>query len=293
MNATPVFATQRSAAYDGRLETLRGGALSTEQPRHTKGKPASSVKLRKILSNIGVTPIIAALVVLTLVHHRETIQSCFDGGKFRAAIIRQLNNIASKGNVGLLIYTCGFVFWEACGLPTAVVEPAAGMAFGFQRGLWGSFVGKSAGSLLAFALGRTQLSHVVEEKMGQNEKFTLIERGVARHPLRSALVVRYSPFPELVKNFALSVTPPVTYPLFATAIAIHGLPFSILWAALGHDGNLRLRAAEEGETMPANRVLRGLLAFVTFFGFVVSPALTGWWLADVGREKKKTKVDGG
>jgi len=39
-----------------------------------------------------------------------------------------------------------------------------------------------------------------------------------------------------------------------------------------------------GETMAANVVLNSLLIFVTVFGFVVSPAITGWWLADLRKE---------
>jgi len=189
------------------------------------------------------------------------------------------------GDKGLILYTSGFVFWEACGLPTAVVETAAGMAFGFRRGVLGSFVGKTCGSLLAFALGRTLLADAAGERMGQTKSFELIERLVTENPMRSAVVVRYSPFPQLIKNFALSVTKSVTYSMFLIAIVIHGFPFSLLWAALGEDSSLRLQAAEVGEMMPTNFILNGLLVFVTVFGFVISPAVTGWWLTDFGSER--------
>ena len=158
------------------------------------------------------------------------------------------------------------------------------MAFGFKGGFIGSFVGKTCGSLLAFTLGRTLLSSIVGEKMEENDIFGLVERGVQRHPIRSSLIVRYSPFPQLIKNFALSLTTPVTFPIFLLAISIHGLPFSLLWAALGNDSSMRLRASEVGETMAANLVLNSLLIFVTVVGFVISPAITGWWLADLRKE---------
>lgn len=169
-------------------------------------------------------------------------------------------------------------------LPTSVVETAAAAAFGFKGGLIGSFVGKTCGSILAFTLGRTLLSNVVGEKMEENDVFGLVERGVQRHPVKSSLIVRYSPFPQLIKNFALSLTKPVTFPIFLLAICIHGFPFSLLWAALGNDSSMRLRASEMGESMAANVVLNSLLVFVTVFGFVVSPAITGWWLADLRNE---------
>jgi hypothetical protein len=44
---------------------------------------------------------------------------------------------------------------------------------------------------------------------------------------------------------------------------------------------MRLRASEMGESMTTNVVLNSILVFVTIFGFVVSPAITGWWLADL------------
>jgi uncharacterized membrane protein YdjX (TVP38/TMEM64 family) len=186
------------------------------------------------------------------------------------------------------MYTLGFILWETCGLPTSVVETAAGMAFGFQRGLLGSFVGKTLGSILAFQLGRTLCQSFVEQTLRQNETLELINAGVARHPMRSALIVRYSVFPQLIKNYGLSVTRPVSLPMFILAIFIHGLPFSILWAALGHDSSLRLRAEEGGgETLDVNWLLNGCLVFVTVFGFVVSPVVTGWWLADLKRDEKK------
>ena len=157
---------------------------------------------------------------------KSTLSTFFDKERFRSAIINNLNNIASKGNVGLFIYTIGFIFYETCGMPTSVVETCAGMAFGFQNGLICSFIGKTCGSILAFTLGRTLLSNYVGNKMKDNESFSLIERGVAKNPTQSALIVRYSPFPQLIKNFSLSLTKSVSYPIFLLAILIHGLPFS-------------------------------------------------------------------
>lgn len=271
------------------LTQCRGGALFTNNDNNNNQQellPSSQTYNNNKASTIkSILTTTSILTIATLSYlHRDTIQTFFDREKFRTAIIQTLNNIASKGHKGLLLYAVGFMFWECCGLPTSVVETAAGMAFGFKDGLIGSFVGKTCGSLLAFTLGRTLLSSVVGEKMEENDIFGLVERGVQRHPIRSSLIVRYSPFPQLIKNFALSLTTPVTFPIFLLAISIHGLPFSLLWAALGNDSSLRLRASEVGETMAANVVLNSLLIFVTVFGFVVSPAITGWWLADLRKE---------
>ena len=217
-----------------------------------------------------------AIAILGIIN-RDNISSSLS----KASIIHKMNNIASHGNAGLVLYACGFAIWEVCGLPTSIVESAAGMAFGLRRGLLGSFVGKSCGSCIAFALGRTLLSNVVSRRMEGTEPYETVVRGAARNPIRAAFVVRYSVFPQLVKNFGMSLCRPVSFSTFFLSIMVHGFPFSLLWAALGQDAGLRLRASEAGMEMAANILLNGLLAFVTVFGFVVSPTITGLWLADL------------
>ncbi|KAL7531333.1 hypothetical protein ACHAXR_003983, partial [Thalassiosira sp. AJA248-18] len=273
------------------LKQLRGGAGGDAKSLSSKTSNEDAVgttnKSRNQAVKVGTAAIAILAIALSILQWdtlKSSLSTFFDREKFRTTIIQTLNGIASKGNKGLFMYTFGFLWWEVCGLPTSVVETAAGMAFGFKKGLLCSFVGKTCGSIVAFTLGRTLLINSVGKKMEENKSFELVERGVARDPMLSALVIRYSPFPQLIKNFMLSVTKPVTYPIFILAISIHGFPFSLLWAALGNDSSLRLRASEAGETMAANVILNGLLVFVTIFGFVVSPAVTGWWLAKLRKE---------
>ncbi len=263
------------------LEVLRGGDTKNSQELASSSRDKNSNNNNNVVIRNTITAT-GLICITTLTYlHRGTIKTFFDREKFRTAIIQTLNDVASQGHRGLLLYTIGFVFWECCGLPTSVVETAAGMAFGFQKGLLGSFIGKTCGSILAFTLGRTLLSDVVGKKMDENETFGLIQEGVQKKPFQSALILRYSPFPQLIKNFALSITKPITFPIFIVAISIHGFPFSLLWAALGHDSSMRLRASEMGESMTTNVVLNSILVFVTIFGFVVSPAITAGWLADL------------
>jgi uncharacterized membrane protein YdjX (TVP38/TMEM64 family) len=257
-------------------DTKNSQELASSSSRDKNNNNNNNVVIRNTITATG----LICITTLTYLHW-GTIQTFFNREKFRTAIIQTLNDVASQGHRGLLLYTIGFVFWECCGLPTSVVETAAGMAFGFHKGLLGSFIGKTCGSILAFTLGRTLLSDVVGNKMDENETFGLIQEGVQKKPFQSALILRYSPFPQLIKNFALSITKPVTFPIFIVAISIHGFPFSLLWAALGHDSSMRLRASEMGESMTTNVVLNSILVFVTIFGFVVSPAITGWWLTDL------------
>lgn len=264
---------------------LRGGAASNRQskaltPTHQR-KP-NNILLPTAIAVLSITILFSLLNWETLVISLSTF---FDREKFRSSIINTLNSISAKGTQGLLLYTFGFIFWETCGLPTSVVETAAGMAFGFKNGLFCSFVGKTLGSVLAFVLGRSACHSLVKKQLEENEVLELMEKSVALNPIRSAMIIRYSPFPQLIKNFGLSMMEAVNLPVFLMAICVHGFPFSVLWASLGYDSSLRLRAEEVGEGLDVNWVLNGALVFVTVFGFVVSPLITGWWLAGLRKEK--------
>ena len=101
------------------------------------------------IRSILVFAISATITQLIAVHYtqiKSILLPFFDKEKFRTSIIQLLNSIASRGNLGLVLYTFGFVFYETCGLPTSVVETAAGMAFGMKHGLMCSFIGKTCGS---------------------------------------------------------------------------------------------------------------------------------------------------
>ena len=101
------------------------------------------------IRSILVFAISATITHLIAVHYtqiKSILLAFFDKEKFRTSIIQLLNSIASRGNLGLVLYTFGFVFYETCGLPTSVVETAAGMAFGMKHGLMCSFIGKTCGS---------------------------------------------------------------------------------------------------------------------------------------------------
>ncbi|KAL7525411.1 hypothetical protein ACHAWF_001349 [Thalassiosira exigua] len=268
-----------------------GDAGPVTRPSTGKDEPSSSSASRskatvRIASVAAVALLSVLLAKLDYAALKSSAATLFDRKKFRVALLQTLNDVASKGNRGLLLYAFGFVWWEVCGLPTSVVETAAGMAFGYKRGLLGSFAGKTCGSIVAFLLGRTLLAEAAGRRMEGVKAFGSIERGMARNPVWGTMVVRYSPFPQFLKNFSLSVTRSVKFPLFLLAIFVHGFPFSMLWAALGEDSARRLRASDAGEVMAANKVLNGLLVFVTVFGFVVSPAVTGWWLADNMRREE-------
>jgi len=132
------------------------------------------------------------------------------------------------------------------------------------------------------------LYDTAKKRFSRSEIFALIEKSVEKKPLRSALFMRYSSFPELMKNFGLSVVP--LHPIyFTTAILVHGVPYSLLWSYVGEETKKRLNAQVDS-TSEYSKFYNGILLFSGLFGVIVSPAVVAFWIRDMKKDydaKKK------
>ena len=59
-----------------------------------------------------------------------------------------------------------------------------------------------------------------------------MEESIKNNPIGIAYMVRYFPFPELMKNLGLSITS-ISMTSFAIASFIQQLPFTVLWCLVG------------------------------------------------------------
>ena len=135
--------------------------------------------------------------------------------------------------------------------------------------------------MIAFFLGRLFFRDILKRRFASNEIFTLLEGSIAEKPIRSSLYMRYSSFPEFVKNFSLAVMP--LHPsIFALAIFIHGVPYSLLWAFIGDETKRRLDPVEGHR--PHSNLYEGLLIFSTIFGIIGSPAIVAYWIKDMKKD---------
>jgi uncharacterized membrane protein YdjX (TVP38/TMEM64 family) len=186
----------------------------------------------------------------------------------------------------LLMYAGGMAVWELLGLSTIPVESAAGMVFGWKGGIY-SAAGKFVGAITAFAIGRYLIAEQVSEKFQNNELFQLVNAkptgNMAEHvhpPLMTAFLMKFSCFPELVKNFGSSLLPVISPWMFALATAVHGGGFSMLWTWLGVDTAGKLEAASSVSSGGGARIAVLVAAFV---GVVLTPMLMAWWVRDLKR----------
>jgi uncharacterized membrane protein YdjX (TVP38/TMEM64 family) len=187
----------------------------------------------------------------------------------------------------LAMYSAGMAVWEMAGLSTIPVETAAGMVFGFRYAAAASWIGKLAGAMTAFAAGRTVLaSHITSHKaFSENTVFQLLNAtsstdGAHTHPpLLTSFFMKFSCFPELVKNLGCSLIPVIKPWMFLLVTAVHGGAFTLIWTWLGVDTAARMQNA----ALAVNRQLHTALVLTMFTGGVLTPLVMAWWIRDLKR----------
>eukprot|EP01083_Nonionella_stella_P215567 775721_1 len=159
---------------------------------------------------------------------------------------------------------------------TTPMETAAGMAFPLQKAIPLSAIGKITGAFCQYALAKYLFSDYARKKMKNNEWMDKINGSFKSHPYRVALIWRFSPLPEFVKNIGPALVPTLRTKYQILAILTHGLPFTVLWSCMGSEA---ARVARGGQ---ASLLLKRTVAVITWVGLVVSPTLFGLWVKGLG-----------
>lgn len=232
----------------------------------------------------------------------------------------------------LAMYAAGMTVWEALGLSTIPVETAAAMVFGWKA-WWPSALGKLLGASLAFALGKTILSGPAQRRLlqptsgGTNVWSQLIAppsssatgSGVdhatlspavtpAHPPLVTALCLKFSCFPEVIKNVGSGLVSSIHPWHFVAATMFHGWSFTTLWTAVGVHAASNMKqtvpfpaaatvaatttssssAAAAMATVSTPLALRLMMVLTLLIGVVGSPVLMAWWIRDLQRHASET-----
>ena len=160
------------------------------------------------------------------------------------------------------------------------------MAFGALPGIVASGSGKFLGALLAFLLARYKFTEPVKKRMETNELLSLMEESIEERPFRVALLCRFSPLPELVKNAGIGVLP-VPTKWFIASLILHGFSFTCLWTCMGAETARVLRGMEPSST------LKLLITGATWIG-CSAPIMIGLWiksLKDMQRERREKEMN--
>ena len=198
-------------------------------------------------------------------------------------LITTLDRLNAAGPTGLLIYAVAFLVWEMTFGMTTPVETSAGMAFGVGPGILASGIAKFTGALLTFLLARYRFKQKMQQRMQGNELLELMEESIQETPFRVALLCRFSPLPEFVKNAGMGILP-LPRRWFIASLLIHGFSFTCLWTCVGAEtANVLLRG------MPPSSTLKVLLTGATWIGFGAPVGITLWIksLKDKQRERRR------
>lgn len=275
------FLPCKMSIFSPLLNHMRGG---TSTPSNPAVLPTTRPGVVQIPSNnikrvaIYVTTTIVATHLIY--SNRSILAKLFDKTYLQYTVLELLQSTKQHGSFGIIIYILGMALWETIGISTIPVETAAGMAFGWIA-ILASTAGKLLGASIAFAMGRGLLSDMVQTKFADNEILLLVRHAVKQHPLRTALLMKYSCFPGTIKNFGSSLFSEIQYWMFALATVVHGGPFTCVWTWLGIDTAKRL-AALDG-IVPVNQGLQLALAVCMVVGLVLCPMLMAWWIRDMKR----------
>lgn len=224
----------------------------------------------------------------------------------RAALLSSLDGLSRSGSKGMVLYAVGFLFWTMTMGMTTPIETAAGMAFPLSKAIPLSLVGKIGGALGAYLLTKYVLTDWVRSKImsvddgtsnvtdGDNqcevdsakcskygEWMIKIDKSFESNPLGVALIWRFSPLPEIVKNIGPALSPKSRTQHQILATLLHGVPFTVLWSVMGHEAGLVARGGKESV------ILKRLVAGIMWVGLVVSPSAFGWWLKSLGEDGDK------
>jgi uncharacterized membrane protein YdjX (TVP38/TMEM64 family) len=254
--------------------TLRVVALEAISPKNLLNDDDKNEETTTLLSKKRVRVLLTrTLLLLTTalcILKRHAILS-FLGFVKNEWLFTTLDRLSAAGPIGLIVYGIAFFIWEMTFGITTPVETAAGMAFGPLPAIVASGFGKIGGAYTAFLLSRYIFYETVHEKVQQNELLGLMEESIHEHPLRIALLSRFSPLPEFAKNCGMGVLE-VPKRTFLASLLLHGGFFTLLWSFMGAE---TVRVMRNGGA--PSSLLKILVSMATWIG-IGAQFLIGWWL---------------
>jgi uncharacterized membrane protein YdjX (TVP38/TMEM64 family) len=218
-------------------------------------------------------------------------------------LVTTLLRLNAAGPLGLVLYTLAFLVWEMTFGMTTPVEVASGMAFGAVPAIIANGIGKTGGAVMTFLLAQHVFSKRLETYIQENEMLSLMQESIQEMPLRVALLCRFSPLPELVKNAGMGVmaaaaaSRPHQSSLsqksnsdnnqiprsFFASLVLHGFSFTCLWTCLGAETARVLLHSQ-----PPSAMLKTLVTGATWIG-VAAPVLIGIWIKSLQDKQQERR----
>jgi len=233
----------------------------------SSGSPAtrqtSEDRLKKLASRSALAVAVAGLIV-----YRKPVLAFLNYVR-SDWLYATLGRLESAGPVGLLVYGVAFFLWECTLGITTPVETAAGIAFGSTKAILATGTAKFLGAITSFLIGRYYLHDKVEPFVREQELLQLVQASMQETPFRVALLLRFAPLPEFVKNYGIAVLP-LPLRTFALTTFLHGIPFTCLWSSLGGETARVMKGASPSKS------LKVLMAAAFWIGIGAQMGMAYW-----------------
>lgn len=144
---------------------------------------------------------------------------------------------AHLGWLGVLGFAGATVLLQMVLIPLSPAGLAAGMGFGFFRGLIAITLGTNLGAAVNFLISRHLARNAVNRWLGHHEKFRLIDAAIGREGWKIIALLRLCPMPFGLANYAYGLTAVGFWPyMLATFVAIIPANCLFVWIGTGmHD----------------------------------------------------------
>jgi uncharacterized membrane protein YdjX (TVP38/TMEM64 family) len=184
------------------------------------------------------------------------------------------------GWLGVLVFAVVIVVAQMFMVPLSPMALAAGVFFGFWGGFAAIQIGTTVGAAINFLISRHVAREALARRIGQHEKFRLIDAAIARRGWKIVALLRFCPMPYGLANYAYGLTaiPFVPY-IVATVFAI--IPANAILVGIGASAQEGLasllgggRARTPGEYALFAVGIVAALAALTYIGRIASAAVS-------------------
>eukprot|EP00890_Picochlorum_soloecismus_P002495 jgi/Picsp_1/3246/NSC_06086-R1_snare associated golgi protein len=173
--------------------------------------------------------------------------------------------IENAGPFGPIIFVSLYALSAVFLVPASFLTIAAGFLFGPITGSVLVSVAATGGAALAFITGRYIARPLVEGKIQGDERFSAIDRAIAKEGSAVVFLLRLSPvFPYGLLNYALSLTS-IRFFDYLIASWVGMLPGTIAYVALGSAG----KAAADGSSTSFWQILLYIVGALSTLGVTI------------------------
>ncbi len=145
---------------------------------------------------------------------------------------RALAWISSLGPWGPIMFILMYIVVAVLLVPASILTFGAGIVFGMAYGSIYVMVAATAASTFAFLIGRHFARDWVERKLGNNQKFKLLDEAAAREGWKIVALVRIAPvFPFGLMSYGFGITRVPFWHYFAATFAM--IPGTLMYIYFG------------------------------------------------------------